>query len=274
MSIPEGSFVDIGDGQRIHFHEAGKGPPVVFVHGSGPGASGYSNFKGNYEAFAAGGFRVLVPDTLGYGYSSKPDTAYTLDFLVDGLRRFCDAVGAERIRLVGNSLGGAMCIRFATRWPGRVDRLVLMAPGGLEDRQTYMGMKGIVTMMTPLFTGEGITPEGIRRTFRLQLYNPDDITEATLAERWEIAKDQPLYVFKSLRVDDLRPELDRIQCPVYVLWGRDDQFCPVSGATTLLHGVEDARVLMLTRCGHWVMVEYPELFNRSCVDFLREGQVA
>src|SRR5262249_14711784 len=84
--VPEGKFVDIGDGLQIHYQEMGAGKnALVFLHGSGPGASGYSNFRRNYPFFAERGFRTIVPDTLGYGYSSKPEVDYTLDFLVGGL---------------------------------------------------------------------------------------------------------------------------------------------------------------------------------------------
>ena len=63
----------------------------MFLHGSGPGASGFSNFRGNYPFFAERGFRVLVPDTLGFGYSSKPDDVdYGLDFVLGALERFLD----------------------------------------------------------------------------------------------------------------------------------------------------------------------------------------
>ncbi|MGH7297761.1 MAG: alpha/beta fold hydrolase, partial [Polyangiaceae bacterium] len=95
--VPEWKFVEIGDGLRVHYHEAGEGPVVLFLHGSGPGASGWSNFRHNYPAFAAAGFRALVPDTLGYGYSSKPDGIdYTLDFLEGAVERFLGALGVDR----------------------------------------------------------------------------------------------------------------------------------------------------------------------------------
>ncbi|NBT92832.1 MAG: 3-oxoacyl-ACP reductase, partial [Betaproteobacteria bacterium] len=66
FSIPEGHYVDIapvaGAAQRVHYHDQGSGEVVIFLHGAGGGASGYSNFKGNYPAFAAAGFRTIVPD--------------------------------------------------------------------------------------------------------------------------------------------------------------------------------------------------------------------
>ncbi|NBX41529.1 MAG: glutamate 5-kinase, partial [Gammaproteobacteria bacterium] len=110
-SIPVGHFADIGHGQQLHYHELGSGPAVIFLHGAGGGASGYSNFKGNYPVFAHAGFRAIVPDLLGFGLSSKPDVPmYDLDFFVDGLKRFVDALGLQRFTLLGNSLGGAIAL--------------------------------------------------------------------------------------------------------------------------------------------------------------------
>src|SRR5207245_2435083 len=123
--VPEGHYADVGDGLRIHYHAEGDGFPVVFLHGSGPGASGWSNFRRNYPAFAAAGFRAIVPDTLGFGWSSKPEgptaeVTYTLDFLVAALRRFLDGIGVTRCAVIGNSHGGALAIKLALEDPARV----------------------------------------------------------------------------------------------------------------------------------------------------------
>ncbi len=273
-AVPEGKYVDIGDGLRVHYHEAGPARAehtVVFVHGSGPGASGWSNFRRNYPLFAERGLRVLVPDTLGYGYSSKPDDRdYDLAFLAGAQRRFLDALGVGRFSLVGNSHGGAMSIQLALDLPERVEKLVLMAPGGLEERETYMQMAGIRVMMEAFFDKRGITRESMRRVFSLQLFDPSLVTDEILAERLEIAELQPKRVLSSMRVPMLAPELSRIACPVLALWGMNDQFCPSSGALTIAKACKRARVTLLTECGHWVMVEHADYFNRACLDFLLE----
>ncbi len=268
-SIPEGKYADVGDGLRVHYHEAGEGPVVVFLHGSGPGASGYSNFKTNFPAFAAAGFRAIVPDTLGFGYSSKPtDRKYSIDFMVDGVLSLLDGLGVERFALVGNSAGGAMCIRLALRHPERVSKLVLMAPGGLEARETYMEMPGIKAMVRAIFGREGLTHESLRRVFELQLYDPGEIDDGVVAERLSIAQAQPKWVIQTMRIPNQEEELPKITCPVLGFWGVDDQFCPVSGAMKLATGCPDAKVTLLSRCGHWVMVEHTALFNRMSIEFL------
>jgi 4,5:9,10-diseco-3-hydroxy-5,9,17-trioxoandrosta-1(10),2-diene-4-oate hydrolase len=271
-AVPEGRYADVGEGLTIHYHEQGRGPAVVMLHGSGPGASGYSNFRGNFPYLAERGFRVIVPDTIGFGYSSKPDDVdYTLDFLAGALRRLLDQLGVERCAVVGNSHGGALAIKLALDAPALVSRLVLMAPGGLEEREVYMKMPGIRAMMKAVMDPAGITRESMRRVFELQLHDPTQISAQTIEERYQIATLQPSRVMTTLRVPHLAPELGRLACPVFGLWGTDDKFCPPSGAVTLAHGCADSRVLLISRCGHWVMVEHPDLFNRQCADFLAEG---
>jgi 4,5:9,10-diseco-3-hydroxy-5,9,17-trioxoandrosta-1(10),2-diene-4-oate hydrolase len=270
--VPEGKYVEIGDGLRVHYHEAGEGPAVVFLHGSGPGASGWSNFHHNVPAFVAAGFRVLLPDTLGYGYSSKPDGVdYTLDFLEGAVERFLGALGVTACSVVGNSHGGAMTIRLAVRRPEIVQRVVLMAPGGLEEREVYMKMDGIRSMMKAFTDPAGITRDSMRRVFEKQLFDGSLVTEALLDERTSIAELQPKRVLTSMQVPNLAAELAQIACPVLAFWGANDRFCPMSGAVTIATSCKNARVVLLTECGHWVMVEKRAVFDDTSVRFLREG---
>ena len=270
--IPEGKYVDIGDGLQIHYQDEGRGEVVLFFHGSGPGASGYSNFKRNYPYLAERGYRTVVPDTLGFGYSSKPDGIdYGLDFVCGAVVRFLDKLGIEKATVVGNSHGGALAIKLALDHPQRVTKLVLMAPGGLEERETYMKMEGIRTMMKVFLAPGGIDREGMRTVFGHQLFDGTQLTEEILDERCAIAPLQPKRVLTSLAVPHLSPRLKELQMPVLAFWGVNDKFCPVSGAQTIANEVSHARVITLSRCGHWVMVEYADLFNRMTLDFLVRG---
>jgi 4,5:9,10-diseco-3-hydroxy-5,9,17-trioxoandrosta-1(10),2-diene-4-oate hydrolase len=272
LPIPFGKQVVLKNGMTIHYHEAGKavagGDPVVFLHGSGPGASGYSNFKGNYPVFAESGLRVIVPDLPGYGLSSKPeDAAYILEFFVDALHQFLKAIGVTRCTLVGNSLGGAIAIRYALDHPADVAGLVLMAPGGVEDRETYFRMEGIQKMVT-LFTGRQLDRTNMRALMTLLVHDPAIITDALLDERMGICAEQPTTVLSTMRVPNMTDRLHEIACPVLGFWGTEDMFNPVSGAMKLMEHCRDARMLLVNRCGHWVMVEHRDTFNRMCLDFL------
>jgi 4,5:9,10-diseco-3-hydroxy-5,9,17-trioxoandrosta-1(10),2-diene-4-oate hydrolase len=272
MSTPDGAWRETIHGWKLHFHDLGEGPPVVFLHGSGPGASGWSNFADNAHYLTARGYRCVLVDSLGYGLSDKPtDTAYTLPVMSGALVGLLDALGIERFTLVGNSQGGAIAIRTALDHPERAERMILMAPGGLEPRETYMEMRGIRSMLRCIYGPEGITAAGMRKVFEKQLYDSALVTDALVEDRTAVALTQPIEVFRTMKVDNQADRLGELQCPVLGLWGVDDLFCPVSGAATLAARVRDCRVVTLSRCGHWVMVEHADVFNRLVVDFLDHG---
>ncbi|MCC6073899.1 alpha/beta fold hydrolase [Pseudomonas sp. GCM10022188] len=282
-ALPQGRFVTLNDGLQLHYLEAGfpeagctdagSGEPVVFIHGSGPGASGHSNFKQNYPQFAEAGYRVIVPDLPGYGASDKPETAYTLDFFVDALSGLLDALDIPRCVLVGNSLGGAIALKLALDQPQRVSKLILMAPGALmEKEEYYQQMEGIQKMGAAFANGELNDAAGMRRLLGLQLYDASTISDETVAERVAVVQQQPRCVLSTMQVPNLAPRLGELQCPILGFWGVNDKFCPASGAQTLMAACRNIRFVLLSECGHWVMVEYRELFNRTCLDFLAEGR--
>jgi len=266
-----GKFAEIGDGLKIHYHERGSGTPVVLLHGGGQGASGISNWKLNLDHFAEQGYRALAPDALGYGLSSKPeDATFNVTFLVDGLRRFLDALKIEKATLVGNSMGGAMAIKFAQDFPQRVEKLIVMGPGGIGDISRYAVMPGIQMLFKLGQDPEGPTAEKLRTMFEMIVYDKRLITDNLITERYEVAVTQPRRVFQTLRIDDLSSGLGNMRMPFLVLWGRDDKFCPVEGGMDIIKACDSARLVVFSQCGHWVQTEKADVFNKLCVDFLRE----
>lgn len=269
-ALPQGHFVTLNDGLRLHYLDNGSGDAVLFIHGSGPGASGHSNFKQNYPEFAAG-HRVLVPDLPGYGASDKPETDYTLDFFVDAMFGLLDALDIPRCTLVGNSLGGAIAIKMALDQPQRIARLVLMAPGGLmEKEQYYLQMEGIQKMGSAFANGELNDADGMRRLLSLQLFDPSQISDETVNERVAVVKEQPRCVLTRMQVPNLASQVGQLSCPILGFWGMNDKFCPSSGAQTLMDACRNIRFVLLSECGHWVMVEHRALFNREVQSFLEE----
>ena len=269
--IPVGHFADIGNGQRVHYHDMGEGEAVIFLHGAGAGASGYSNFKGNYPEFARAGYRTLVPDLLGFGLSSKPDIAqYDLDMFISGVKGLVDALGLKRVTLLGNSLGGAVALGYALAHPAEVARLILMAPGGVEDLDTYLAMPGIANMFAVYKSGVS-GAEAMRSVMRMQLFDPSLLSDEIIAERAPIAALQTQAARSVLKVPNMTTRLHELQCPVFGFWGANDQFNPVGGTRKLVENCPDARIVVLNRCGHWVQVEHREMFNRLCLDFLKNG---
>lgn len=269
-----GRTYPVSGGHHIHVQETGEGEPIVFVHGSGPGASGGSNFAGNIPAFAAAGNRVIAPDLLGYGASSKPEGIdYTLDLFADTLLDALDQAGVGRATFVGNSLGGAVALRIALDQPDRVRRLVLMAPGGIETRETYFAMPGIARMVGD-FTSPDFDHASMRALVSNLVADPSIIDDALVAERYAVARTQPKDVLYRMRVPDLSARLGELTMPILGFWGTQDAFCPSTGAQKILDACADARFILFNTVGHWVQVERRDEFNAYALAFLRADETS
>lgn len=270
---PDSLFVTLPNGVKLHYHELGEQsrPAVIFLQGSGPGASGWLNFRYNAQYFAVHDFRVLIPDLPGFGDSDKPDCDYTLDFFVECVLQLADQLDIPRFALVGNSLGGAISLGVALAQPARVSHLIVMGCGGLEDQATYFQkMEGIQAMTKVPLGSPEFTPAYLKQVLQLIVYDPQHITDELVEERYRILQTQNPAVFKRMVIPNLSSRLGEIDIPILGFWGGQDKFCPISGAETLVRLGKHVQMITLSQCGHWVMIEYPRLFNRRCVEFLQE----
>ena len=264
---PRGHIVQVGEFD-MHYLSYGEGPAVVLLHGSGPGASGYSNFKQNIETIVQSGHRAIVMDMIGFGYSSKPtDRDYTTELFARTIKGALDQIGIKQCVLFGNSLGGAICIRIALDYPDFVMALVMMAPGGIEERETYFAMPGIAAMVSRFVGGE-LDREGLRELLQMLVYEPDLVSDTLVDERFSVLQSQPKEVLSRMVIPSMADELHALKCPIVGFWGQNDQFNPVSGAERFLKQCADCRFTIVSACGHWVMVEHERFFNAALADFL------
>ena len=269
--LPEGHYAKLANGHTIHYLDQGSGEPVVFLHGSGSGASGHSNFKFNYPFLAENGFRSIVPDLIGYGYSDKPDDVeYHIDFFVECVKQTLDVIGVDSVHLIGNSLGGAIAIRFALAYPDHVKTLNLMAPGGIEDQPSYFAMPGMA-IMKEVFTG-GPNKDALEQFIRRGLvYDDKHVDEQLVNERWGIFQQQNMQVINTMVVPNMEDQLGELNCPIIAFWGANENMMPETGIAKLTKKCRNIRLTIVSECGHWVMVEHKDLFNRMTLDFLRNG---
>jgi 4,5:9,10-diseco-3-hydroxy-5,9,17-trioxoandrosta-1(10),2-diene-4-oate hydrolase len=222
--------------------------------------------------FADAGYRAIPPEAFCYGLASKPtDGNFDFETLMECLIKLFDQLGLDTVTLVGNSMGGAMSIRFAQDFPQRVKKLVVMGPGGIGPMERYLAMPAI-QMLKALGQEEGgFTKDKLRRFLEYMAYSKDDVTDQLVNERYEVAVTQPPRVFQTLSIGDLRPHLHILKnLPTMVLWGRDDRACPVESGMEIIKECDNARLIVFSQCGHWVQYEKADLFNKLCLDFLKE----
>jgi 2-hydroxy-6-oxonona-2,4-dienedioate hydrolase len=283
MTITEDSTsryaqVRVGDDNlRIHYHDAGSGPAVVFLHGAGAGAGGWSNFSRNLPAFVEAGFRVIAMDFPGFNKSDPflPTTSRTA-LNAQAVNGLLACLEIERAHLVGNSLGGATALAFALNHPDRLDRLVLMGPGSLGPSLFQaLPMEGI-KLLLQLYREP--TRENLDRMLKVFVYDPSMLTPELVERRYEGMVSSPTHLSNFVTsfqnnpgtlIEDLSPRLAEIQNQTLVVWGRDDRFVPLDYGLRLVWSLPRADLQIFSRCGHWAQWEHAEKFNSMVLDFLK-----
>ncbi|MFD5811437.1 alpha/beta fold hydrolase [Rhodococcus aetherivorans] len=272
---------DIAQGRRVavpgvtagpidtFYLEAGSGDPVVLLHGSGPGVSGWANWQHTIPGLAEH-FRVIAPDTVGYGATSRPgDIVYSLRTWSDHILGLLDVLELDRVSLVGNSLGGRMALDLAERHPERISRMVLMGSPGVGMTVTD-GLKALRAYEPSLEN---------MRALLLDYFavNPSIITDELVRIRYEAS----LETFDAYRAMFLDPrhkgnelgiteeQVRSIRTPSLLIHGREDKVVPPEVSWTMLHLLQDADLHVFARCGHWTQIERAAEFNELVADFLR-----
>lgn len=270
MALPQlqREQIAVGNGLHLVVHHAGSGRPVVMIHGAGAGASGLAHYSANIQAFLDAGLRVIVPDLLGFGASSKPvdEEGYPLARFTDTLAAALDGLGVGRAALFGNSLGGAIAIDMALRMPERVEAAVLLAPGALEDRATYGALPKVAELSAVL--SRGVNEPAMRAMLEMLVGDKTLITDELVATRTAMALGQPPEVATRLALPNLSALLPRLDLPLLVIWGEDDGICPVQGAARFSRDCPDAEVIVLPGVGHWPMIERAAEVNAASLAFL------
>jgi len=272
MSNPEIAQSVLAAGIRTNVHDVGSGPPVLLIHGSGPGVSAWANWRLVMPELAKRA-RVIAPDMVGFGFTERPaGQRYDMDTWVAQAVGLLDALDIERADLVGNSFGGALAMALTIRHPQRVRRLVLM------------GSVGVPFTITPgLDAVWGYTPsfQTMRKLLDLFAYDRSLVNDELAQLRYE-ASIRPGFqesfsaMFPAPRqrwVDAMTsPEADirRIAHETLVIHGREDQVIPLANSLTLAQWIPRAQLHVYPQCGHWTQIEHAARFAQLVGHFLAE----
>jgi pimeloyl-ACP methyl ester carboxylesterase len=214
---------------------------------------------------------VLAPDLVGFGYTERPgDVHYSLETWRDHVWAFLDALGLERVSIVGNSLGGRIALAMAGQHPERVERMVLMGAPGVGMTLTE-GLKALRAYQPS---------EDSMRRLLLDCFAVDKsiITDDLVRTRYE-ASVAP-GAFEAYRDMFFSPEHSGSQLGIteeqasaigtrtLLLHGLQDKVVPVEVAWTMLRLLPNADLAVFARCGHWTQIERADDFNNLVGDFL------
>jgi pimeloyl-ACP methyl ester carboxylesterase len=268
---------------RIFYRDAGAenpGPPLIFIHGVGAGASTFM-WRKNFDALARD-FHVYALDLLGFGFSDKPAHApYSSDLYVELLADFTREVARSPARIIANSLGAAYAVRLADEQPSLVDALVLISPTGTDNLRARPGMTGAAfygLLQSPVlgtsFYNVMASERSIRDYARKQLFYDRRRATERLVANYYATSHQPgaqhaIAAFLSGYLNtDIRMGFARLSQPVTLVWGKQDQSNPLDQAAGLLALNPRAALEIFDRCRMMPQEEHPEKFNALVRDML------
>lgn len=267
--VEAGTFVDAA-GTRTHLHDVGSGDPVVLLHGSGPGVSAWANWQHAIPVLARGG-RVIALDSIGWGHTErKDDVRYSLRSWTDHVWAVLDALGLDRVSVIGNSLGGRLALQMAEDAPERIDRLVLMGSPGVGMTITD-GLKALRSYEP--------SPENMRALLcDYFAVDPSIITDALVKIRYEASAAPGAHEAYRAMFSDPRhsgndlgiteAQVRAVTAQTLLVHGREDKVVPAEVAWTMVNLLPDADLHVFSRCGHWTQIERADEFNRLVTNFL------
>lgn len=257
-------MLKLKDGGSVYYEIAGKGEPVIFLHG---GFGDRRMWDSQFKAFSAK-YRVIRYDQRGFGKSPAPSAAYSpvadLEYLLDHFK-------IDKAHLVGNSMGGTLAIDFALLKPSRVASISVVAsgPAGVEFPKESMDL-----MMAVFKTAE---QKGLQEAADMWIQNPmvavasKDPRTAALTKIM-IDENAGIFRMKFWPIEKLDPpaakRLSEIKAPALIVFGSDDTPAVRNSAEIAAAGISGAKKIVIDDADHLPQMVKPEEFNRALGEFL------
>jgi pimeloyl-ACP methyl ester carboxylesterase len=271
-------------GHRVGYRSAGDGDQVLLLlHG----ITSTSEAWRSVIAPLAERYTVIAPDLIGHGRSAKPRGDYSLGAYAAGVRDLLAVLGYEKGSVVGHSFGGGIAMQFSYLFPEYVERMALIASGGL-GREVHALLRAATLpgseWVLPLIAREWPVRAGgavAAAAGRLGIEAGPDLAEfargyASLTE--EGASDAFIHTMRSVIGPDGQrvSALDRLyladQLPTLIIWGTDDPVIPISHGRRAHEIVEHSRFVEIPGAGHWPMLDDPDTIVRELTAFMDETE--
>jgi pimeloyl-ACP methyl ester carboxylesterase len=274
---PQDQYIEASNIKTRFWTLGNKGTTVLLIHGLGGSVERWIyniNSLAQYH-------RVYVMDLPGFGLAEKIRVPLTFSHGAQFIKDFMQVQGIDNASLIGHSMGGAITLQFALKFPDKVERLVLVDSAGLGKELAL-----ILRLISLPYVGEYFTRRGRKETVRPLLtrcvYNPTVITDELVEYTYQhtIRPGANKCFLSTLRwisnlrgqradnVNSLVKNLTSIVAPTLVLWGKQDRMIPVAHAYVAKRGIPNAELCILDSCGHLPQLEHVEDFNNLVLEFL------
>jgi pimeloyl-ACP methyl ester carboxylesterase len=288
-------FMVVNDGRQLAMAymdvapaATGNGNTVVLLHGKNFG--GYY-FRDVIARLSAAGYRVVVPDQIGWGKSPKPDIHYSFQQLAANTAALLDALHVDKVAVLGHSTGGMLAVRFALMYPERVTHLILEDPVGLEDYRLKIPPQSDDALLAQELNNT--KPATIEAFYAHYFARPTASLYEPLAEVQIRVSQSPDYeqwarasalAYQMIYQQPVRYEYHLLAPPTLIIVGAQDRTVPLGGyaspgvratmgnfpelARQAAQDIPHARFVVVPNCGHIPHLEQPEAFFAALLPFL------
>lgn len=267
------------NGGALHYLEAGKGRPILLIHGYAD--SSYTWHK-NFEFLIKNGFHVIAVDLPGMGLSDPPpENDYSPASLAGVIIAFLDEKKLDRVNIIGSSLGGSLALYIAQRHNGRVDKLIPVDPACYPNGQHEFFGKAASSVLFKSLIKPVIGPWIFKIGLRKSYHNPDLIS-GRLASQKTRPFVRPDYADNLIEMGAgyfLSPSYGKstrayteISAPTLLVWGETDWLVNTDkNAERLQKEIKGSRLEIIKEAGHLPHQEKSNIFNNLIIDFLSLG---
>ena len=269
-AMPPSQFMDF-DGMRIHYRDEGKGEVIVLLHGTGASLHTWDSWTEVLKKK----YRVIRFDLPAYGLTGQdPKKRYSSKDYVEILHTLMTRLQVDSFHLAGNSLGGLVSWLYASYYPERVTKLILLDPSGYGFSKTPLV---IWLARTPILNSiiQFCTPRAfIQKNLREVYYDSSLIGEETIDRYHELSlyKGNRKAFIERAKLDrkDDTHRLKLIKAPTLIIWGAEDEWIPASNALLFKKEIPNSRLVVMPKTGHLPMEERPMESSTIALDFLSE----
>ncbi len=274
--VLQDQFVKVGSINTCYWSSGSEGSTVLLLHGLG---ASKENWRCSIGSLARS-HRVYAVDLVGFGLTDKPSAPYSLAYFTQFIHDLMDKLDLARSSLIGNSLGGAIALKYALCHPNRVDKLVLADSGGL-GRACHPFLRLVAfPLLYRISLRQG--RRRARRTMQLCYHNPRLIADEDVQVMYQrlllpgaqealFTTTQAFIDFRGMRDSVVRPIVDHlhtIAAPTLIIWGKQDRVAPLALARVAQERIPNARLLVIEQCGHIPQLECPDEFNAAVLELL------
>lgn len=276
--LPQDRYVKVGSVNTRYWQAGDTGSVVILIHGF---PASLESWGKNINALAQR-HRVYALDLLGSGRTDKLPLVKDLYMLLDFVSSFLDVLHIDKANLVGSSMGGGIALSFSIQYPQKVEKLVLVNSAGLGPDVSIFFRISSLPLLGKLLAGK-LTLQNIAKMAKAPFYNsalatPDlvnlyyELSQLPGAQEafYSIARaGASIWGQRAKYWKPVRKALGTIKTPTIIFWGKQDKVIPVKHAQIAAR-IPGSKLYIYDKCGHAVMMERPDEFNKIVLDFLAE----